>query len=358
MENHILLVEPAYYSKFPPIGLLKLSSLHKKNGDSTELIRLNDKTPHLPEREPQRIYVTSLFTWTWRAVWDAVHFYKKKYPHVPIWLGGIYASLLSDHARLSGANFLYRGICEKAEEALPDYTLVPEWDGSIIFSSRGCHNRCNFCAVPILEGKMNSLRNTILPYVHPDHTRIIFFDNNFLANKHCNAIFDELIDLGKKVDFNQGLDARLINEHNAKKIASLKLDDSVRLAYDSLDQRKYVLKAIDRLIEAGLKKRDIFVYALFNYIDTPDDFLSRVKDILNAGVVCYPMRYEPLFTIEKNYFVSPNWTMRQIEMVQQARRVIGFGGAFPGYEGLVNKFNAATSFEDAFALRESNRSKK
>jgi len=38
-------------------------------------------------------------------------------------------------------------------------------------------------------------------------------------------------------------------------------------------------------------------------------------------------------------------------MVAQARRVIGYGGAFPPYEGLKKKFLGAKSFEEAFGLR-------
>jgi hypothetical protein len=64
------------------------------------------------------------------------------------------------------------------------------------------------------------------------------------------------------------------------------------------------------------------------------------------------MRYEPLYTLEKNMFVSPKWDIKKIDLVQQARRVIGYGGAFPAYKGLVNKFNDANGFEDAFGLRE------
>ena len=107
-----------------------------------------------------------------------------------------------------------------------------------------------------------------------------------------------------------------------------------------------------------MNKRDIFVYALFNYNESPDEFLNRVRDILNLGVVCYPMRYEPLFTLEKNIYISPKWDITKIELVQNARRVIGYGGAFPPYEGLVNKFNNAKSFEKAFGLRKVKKRKK
>ena len=163
-------------------------------------------------------------------------------------------------------------------------------------------------------------------------------------------IFKELIDFDKKVDFNQGIDARFITEPVAKMIASLKLDSTIRLAYDSHGQQKFVKQAVERLLDVGIKKRDIFVYTLFNYTETPDEFFSRVKEILNWGVVCYPMRYESLFTIGKNSYVSPLWNNHTIELVQHARRVIGYGGAFPAYEGLVNKFNNASGFEEAFEL--------
>ncbi|MEN6343474.1 MAG: hypothetical protein ABFC89_13060 [Methanospirillum sp.] len=350
MANHILLVEPAYYSKFPPIGLLKLSAYHKQKGDTTELINFEKRDQRTPKKTPKKIYVTSLFTWARQPVWDAVAYYKTEFPEAEVWLGGIYASLLPDHAKLSGADRIYRGLFEEAENIRPDYDLVPDWDGSIIFSSRGCCNKCPFCAVPRLEGKMNSLKKSIRPFVLDQHSKIIFFDNNFLANKYRMNIFKELSDYDKKVDFNQGIDARLISEPIAKKIASLTLDPGVRIAYDSHDQQKYVKKAVDHLIEAGIKKRDIFVYSLFNYTDTPDEFFTRVRDILNWGIVCYPMRYESLFTIEKNSYISPLWDIHKIQLVQQARRVIGYGGAFPAYEGLVNKFNKASGFEEAFGL--------
>jgi hypothetical protein len=350
MPNHILLVEPAYYSKFPPIGLLKLSTYHKLKKDTTEYIDFKNKDQRVPKKTPKKIYITSLFTWARQPVWDAVAYYKNEFPKAEVWLGGIYASLLPEHAKLSGADRIYQGLFADAENVMPDYNLVPKWDGSIIFSSRGCCNKCDFCAVPRLEGKMNSLKKSIKPFVLDRHSKIIFFDNNFLANKYRMDLFKELIDFDKKVDFNQGIDARLITQPVAKMIASLKLDSTIRLAYDSIDKQKYVKRAIDRLLEVGIKKRDIFVYTLFNYTDTPDDFFNRVREILNWGVVCYPMRYESLYTIEKNSYISPQWDIKKIELVQHARRVIGYGGAFPAYEGLVNKFNNASGFEEAFEL--------
>jgi hypothetical protein len=69
------------------------------------------------------------------------------------------------------------------------------------------------------------------------------------------------------------------------------------------------------------------------------------------------MRFEPLTSLEKNRFVSPRWGREELEMVAKARRVIGYAGAFPPYEGLVDKFNRAKDFHEAFELRDKSEKK-
>ena len=348
MGKHILLVEPNYYSRYPPIGLLKLSAYHKQKGDTTELV----KGLRNPSKKPDIIYITSLFTWAWKPVWDAVRFYKNLFPKVEVWLGGIYASLLPNHAAQSGADYIHVGIYKEAEDLLPDYSLVPDWDGSIVFSSRGCIRSCTFCAVPILEGKLNSVKSSIKHLIWPTHTKVIFFDNNFLANPNWKDIFQELRELNLKVDFNQGLDARLITEEVAQELSTLKKERLIRLAYDNKRMKRPVKKAIELLKAHGIRGRSIMVYALYNYHDEgPQEFFERVRDILEWGAVAYPMRYVPIDALDKNSYVAPGWDPIRLEMVQKARRVLGYGGAFPPYTGLIKKFQKANTFDEAFSLR-------
>ena len=108
---------------------------------------------------------------------------------------------------------------------------------------------------------------------------------------------------------------------------------------------------LDILNEVGIRGRNILVYCLYNHNDTPENFLTRLKDILEWEVVAYPMRYEPLDPRQKNTYISSHWTAEQLEMLAKARRVIGFGGAFPPYEGLKKKILNAKNFEKAFELR-------
>jgi len=352
LEKNILLVEPDYYSKYPPLGLLKLSSFHKASGNKTELVKgITDKISF----EPDIIYITSLFTWAWKPVWEAIRYYSNKFPNSDVWLGGLYASLMPKHAALSGIkpNRIFEGIFCDAEDLLPDYSLVPDWNekigGSIVFASRGCIRSCPYCAVPLIEKSFNSAKKSIKNLIWPGHKKVIFFDNNFLANPHWNEIIDEVEELDLQVDFNQGLDARLITEKVASKLSRLKIERMIRLSYDYLEMRPFVMKAIELLKSNGLDGRRILVYTLYNFTDNPDNFYSRISDILRAGAVSYPQRYEPNNARHKNRFVSRQWDSSRLDAIQRARRVIGCNGVFLPHEGMLNrKINKYSTFDSAF----------
>lgn len=95
----------------------------------------------------------------------------------------------------------------------------------------------------------------------------------------------------------------------------------------------------------------MIVYVLYNFRDSPEEFLEKMRDLMEWGVVAYPMRFEPLNFVKKNHYVGPKWTAEQLEMAAHARRVICYGGAFPLHEGLRRKFHGARSLEEALSLR-------
>ncbi len=342
---HFLLIQPKYYSRYPPLGLLKISSYLKTQGHTTEFIKGMEK----PKCKPDEIYVTSLFTYAWERVHKTISFYKVKFPHVKITLGGLYASLMPDHAKKSQADIIHTGLYDETENLIPDYSLVPKWESSIIFSSRGCIRKCGYCAVPILEPNFEP-KKSIKNLIYKKHKKVVIWDNNLLASPFVHNILDELIELNLEVDFNHGLDARMINLSIAKKLKRLRVK-YVRMAYDLINSREEVKRAIDILKEAGYRGRELFFYTLHNYNDTPEDFFIRHQDIMKWGVVSYPMRYIPLKALNKNKFISKNWTAEELEMIADARRVIGVRGAFPPYKGLQLKILNAKNFHEAFELR-------
>ena len=346
----ILLVEPGYYTRYPPLGLLKLSSLHKQQGHDVRFVR--DRVLVTGFR-PDEVDITSLFTWAWKPVWECVAFYKELFPGAKVRLGGVYASLMQEHARQSGADDVFAGTDAELDNVVPDYDLLPDWNTNIVFTSRGCIRKCPFCAVPAIEPKKTA-RKSFKDLLDPRFTKVTFWDNNFFGTPYWRQILGEVKDLGLAVDFNQGLDGRLVTDEVAAHLEGIKIEP-VRMAYDMLAPglRRAMEASINRLAGIGVKKRKIFVYVLYNFTDTPDSFFQRVRDLLNWGVVAYPMRFEPLDSLEKNKYVAQEhgWTEHYLEMVADARRVIGFGGAFPPYDGLRKKFNNASGFCEAFELR-------
>ena len=88
-------------------------------------------------------------------------------PESEILLGGIYASLLPDHAKLLGADEVHVGLKRELEDLVPSWDLIPEWDGSILFASRGCIRKCGFCSVPKLEGPPTDLRQKVRNLIYP-----------------------------------------------------------------------------------------------------------------------------------------------------------------------------------------------
>jgi hypothetical protein len=349
----ILLVEPQksrkYYTSYPPLGLLKLAAYHKSKKDKVRFVQGFSDDGF----EPNIIYITSLFTYSYEPVHAAIRSYREKYKKARIIVGGIYATLCPDHLKekFKKTIEIHQGLMEKIENILPDYSLVPFWNASILFSSRGCIRKCRFCSVPKIEPQFTA-KKSIRHLIYPGHKKVIFWDNNILASPYWRGIFDELEELNFEVDFNQGLDARLINEDVALRLTKLRLP-ILRLAYDSNRIKRPLEKAINLLKSVGIRGRNILVYCLYNHLDSPEDFLNRIIDLMEWKVVAYPMRYEPLIPRPKNTYTSPNWTIEQLEMVADARRVIGYGGAFPPYEGLKKKILNAKSFEKAFELRPS-----
>lgn len=357
---NVLLVEPDYYSKYPPLGLMKLASYHRSRGDKIKLIRGIDKNLNF---NPDKILITSLFTYAWRPVHKAIESYHQQFPDARLEVGGIYASMMPGRLR-SSFQFaeVHVGLHDAAEGYMPAYDILEDtdkwkkWDASILFTSRGCIRKCPFCIVPKIEGKIRSNIIDIPNYIYPGHKRIILWDNNFLASPTWKDALIDLKEIGLKVDFNQGLDARLINEENATLLSELK-SPIYRLAYDFIEEKNNLMKAVDLLAENGIKRRRILIYSLYNfygdapsYNDTPESFLQKIKDILELGCVAYPMRFEPNDSLKKNQYVSRLWTAEQLEAVADARRVIGYGGAFPPYEGLIKKLKNAGGFDEAFSL--------
>ena len=339
----ILLVEPDFpiasksknHAHFLPVGLLKIGTYHKKLGDRVKLIR---GLKHCGFR-PDRILITSLFTYWSKHVHEAAEFYHQAYPNAKIEIGGIYASLMPEHCKeQSPFAHVYRGLYRRgvAEKAVPDYSLLPEdLDYQIIHTSRGCTRKCTFCGTWKIEPEFKC-EKTILPLI--EKRRLVFYDNNLLANPHIDKILREISEYraerGRRLscESQSGFDLRLLTPERAKLLKAARFK-SPRVAWDgTYKDWKRVKTAIGYLENAGYSHNDIFVFMIYNCTLEYGEMKKKLEACLRWGVRVIDCRYRPLDYTDDNYkpgsrpqkmgeyFVHENWTDSQVRRFRRSVR--------------------------------------
>lgn len=364
-RNKILLIEPDYKNKFPPLGLMKIASYHALLGDQVSFYK--GKNTQLRDCEWSAIYITTLFTFQWNNTIDTIKFYSRS--NSPVYIGGILATLMPDEVekvtciKPKTGPFkgdieeilkiitrdhvlfeLYEDIQKRGIDALPpDYSIfdghdVPYrkiLDSCYIFrTSKGCSRKCKFCSVGILHPEFIE-EIKIRPIIHyiknnyGEKENLVLLDDNVLQSRFFNDIIDEIKTIGfyknakakrkrRWVDFNQGLDIRLLTKGKINKLASIELRP-LRLAFDDIALKEMYLKKINWAIDAGFK--EISTYILYNYNDTPGDFYERLEIACSLNhkrrcrIYSFPMKYIPCNERTRT-FLSPYWSKRQIRGVQ------------------------------------------
>jgi hypothetical protein len=175
------------------------------------------------------------------------------------------------------------------------------------FTSRGCIRNCTFCLVPKLEGKLIELDDW--------EVKPIICDNNLLATSqaHFDKVIDKLLEKRlNKIDFNQGLDARILTAYHAKRFSELPKDTIIRLAWDNIKTEKLYLEGFEKLVTAGIKTKQIRTYVLIGYKDTPADARYRLEKVREMGALPNPMRYQPLDAIRKNSYIEDKWSVKEL----------------------------------------------
>ncbi len=323
-KRKVLLVEPAYNNPYPPLGLMKISTWHKRKGDNVQLIKDTSHNQLIDDFQKKEkcykklkdyydvIYITSLFTYQAHYVVDSIKYYKSKFPKARIRVGGIMATLMPEYIKEKTGIKPHVGLLRGAENCPPDYSLRPDLTYSISFTTRGCPRNCPFCAVkkhePIFKAKDNWAED-----IDITKKQIIFWDNNWLASPNFEKDVERLTKFRKVgitgIDFNQGLDCRLLDEEKIKLLNQVKIQP-LRLAFDNCSEDGHIQKTIQLAQKYGFK--DIRVYVLYNFDDnndTPEYFYYRINEVNKLGALAYPMRFRALNSANGQY-VSSNWDSR------------------------------------------------
>lgn len=508
MNRKVLLIEPNYKNKYPPMGLMKIATYYRQHGDDVRFFKgdmkllaveliCEDLINHLEILYPDtfwkdyypiffdfiklgkysildanaifddedirdavkeyrnkyknkdyfinprfdKVGITTLFTFYWKTTIDTINFAKKlcKKPE-DVMVGGIMSSMLPDEVYKATGIHPYVGLLNHPgdidegdpsiiDELPLDYSILEEIDykypannAYFAYMTRGCINKCKFCAVPKLEPiycDFISLkkRMEITDKRFGKQKDLLLLDNNVLASKSYNRIIDEikecgfqkgatytasneyeiminnlrdsyndraytrkavtiyknimerLSDANKKkefylqleehhclytysatkenvlalddyvrplydethkapsrrkriVDFNQGIDSRLITDKNMKKLSEINISP-LRIAFDHWSLRDIYERSIRIAVNNGIKS--LSNYLLYNFEDKPEELYYRLKmnvdlcEELDASIYSFPMKYHPIndkeFFSNRDY-IGKHWNRKFIRAVQ------------------------------------------
>ena len=259
--------------KIENTALMQVSQFHKQQGDHVEL--------YSPLFNYDKVYVFSLFSFT-------------KKP------------LLKSNMVAGGTGFNIRSrLPKEIEQCNLDYTIYPNCKTSYVWFSRGCFRKCPFCVVPIKEGRLDG---AIPKNLNPKATTISVMDNNFTGLDRIlfSIAMDYLKKVNLPVNFQCGLDARLLATEKYEEMKKLKIYKQIRTAWD--DPREDLTYGLTDMADVFGKSK-IMVYVLIGYWSTPEEDLMRVTKIRELGLDPWIMPYNKQDPYQKAF---ERWANRHV----------------------------------------------
>lgn len=269
---------------YPNLALMKLSAWHKAKGDTVEWY---SPASYWEGIRYDIVYKSKVFSDT----------YTKDTPDplnadLIIRGGTGYAIKLEDGKEVYHKE-LDPPLDTEIEHTFPDYSLYPELTGygqpprkqtAYGYMTRGCPRGCAFCHVAPKEGRA-SIKVADLKEFWNGQGMIKLSDPNVLACRERNDVLEQLAESGAKVDFNQGLDARLINGETAQLLARIDLTN-VHFAMDRMKDVEAVAEGLKfyrehfmRQHEGHWRCRDNAVFLLTNFDTTFTDDMARIETL-------------------------------------------------------------------------------
>jgi hypothetical protein len=218
-------------SKIPNVALMKISAYHKELEDTVYLVR--GKKPSILDADA--VYISCIYKKNKVFVDQIVNVIKSD-----IEFSGTPCAV-----DVGGSGYdLQKTLPPEIENMKPDYSLYPDNDSSIGFASRGCFRKCGFCIVDQKEGAYKRAQHPS-KWFDPKFKKITFLDNNILIDKEWfSEITDWCISQKLEVQFNQGLDIRLVDTEIAQKLFEIK-DHSTRLSQNSNHFYNWIIGNVD-----------------------------------------------------------------------------------------------------------------
>lgn len=271
MKQHIGLIDVDGHN-YPNLPLMKLSAWHKQKGDFVEWY--NPLKHGHPFDPLDKVYMSKVFSFT------------DDYPYFVnanevIKGGSGYCISLVGGKEVYNKEADYN-LSDEVEHIYPDYTLYNITDTAYGFMSRGCPRGCDFCHVKAKEGIV-SHKVADLSEFWNGQKNIVLCDPNTLACKDWRNILQQLIDSGASVNFNQGLDIRLMTEEKAEMLSRVKLKN-VHFAWDNYQDKERIVPKFEMFKKiTNIDIRKTGVYVLTNFNTSIEQDLDRIYTLRDIG---------------------------------------------------------------------------
>jgi len=248
-------------TSFPNLALMKISAYHKARGDRVEwwngLLHYD------------RVYMAKVFDDT----------YSQGMPYC----------INADEIVKGGTGYdLKNTLPDEIEHIYPDYSLYSIKNAAYGFLTRGCPRHCPFCIVSKKEGTQAHQVAELNEFWH-GQKKIVLLDPNITASPECEKLFDDLISSKALIDFNQGIDARLLTDKGINQLNKMKIN-LLHFAWDNYEFKTYEkLKEIKE--KTTLNSRALNVYVLTNFNTTFEEDHERIIKLRELGYTPYVMIY-------------------------------------------------------------------
>ena len=264
---------------YPNLPLMKISAWHKAKGDSVEWYQ------YLLSGHQHRVYMSKIFSFTPEPAWvvDADEIVKG---------GSGYAISLIEGKEVYNKE-IDTDLPTEVEHMYPDYSIYPDLtkDTAFGFLTRGCPRACHFCHVAAKEGR-HSIKVANLDEFWKGQKKIVLNDPNILACTDHKELLQQLIDSKAKVEFNQGLDIRLVNNDNLSLLQQIPMK-YIHFAFDRYEDKDLIVPKLWAFKEAtGYDHHKVMVYILVNYNTTIEQDLERIQICRNVDFDPFVMIYD------------------------------------------------------------------
>ena len=279
---------------------------------------------------PQVFLVTSLMTYWYPGVFEALRLIKQVYPEVPTILGGIYATLCPEHAQeVMPADYVVRS----GEEALslvrelatpsgaqaphpyPAFDLLRKLPYVVISTSYGCPFACRYCASRLLHPRFQQREpreifwEIFFWYRQFRVKDFAFYDDALLVNfeSHLAVVLEEVLRHALQVRFHvpNALHVRLLNQRVARLLKQAGFV-TIRLGFETVNPERHrdldgkvsaeeLRAALALLREAGFSQKALGVYLLWGLPRQDfEEVVTSARFVADCGGTPYLAEYSPI----------------------------------------------------------------